>query len=93
MELAGRCDIDGVKFGGRKYGVGIGVDLRNRKFIRAPGGILAGGIGDRDHARPIWDVGPRDEVMAAHHAGADQANAGGLAHGRSGRVMPSSQHA
>jgi hypothetical protein len=32
-------------------------------------------------------------VMAAHHAGADQANAGGLAHGRSGRVMPSSQHA
>jgi hypothetical protein len=32
-------------------------------------------------------------MMAAHHAGADQAYAKRLVHGRSGRVMTGSQHA
>ena len=75
MELARGCDIDGVELGRRTHCLGIGVDFRNPELIRAPRGVFAGWIGDRNHARPVGDIGPRDQMMAAHHAGADQANA------------------
>jgi hypothetical protein len=66
--------------------------LRNFELIRAPRGVLSGGIGDRNNFGLICYVGPGDQMMAAHHAGADKANAQRLVHGRSLPIVGGSQH-
>jgi hypothetical protein len=56
-----------------------------------------GGIGDRDDLCAIRYRGPGDQMMATHHAGADQANAQGLVHwncpARSSPVIAENHHA
>ena len=93
VHLAGRCDIDGVESPSREHRLGAGIGLRDPELGRAPRGVFGGGIGDRHDAGLIWYSRPGDQMVAAHHAGADQANAQRLVHGRAFPVMAGNQHA
>ncbi len=81
VHFARRCDIDGVEFAFPEHRLGAGKGARDLELARAPRGIFAGGVGHRHDASAVWYAGPGDEMVTAHHAGADQADAQWLVHG------------
>ena len=67
--------------------------MRNPEFGRPARGVICRGIGDRNNSGLICYMPPGDQMMAAHHAGANKANAQRLVHGRSLPIIAGNQHA